>query len=251
MATYSLEKLFGIFKDLSTDTNTLDSKNYMDWVQRYVEIAQPDFVSVMDIQAQEPLIYQKNYNLEFSKDQDGTIQNIIDGVDKGQVERILTADTKLVEFTYATYVEPKKCTFHLRFNATLIPGNPRSFLRTVTILERGKNDIPKYVLTGIFDITELHGSNVKTQIDIKNFGDNGNYLDEKLQALKMELTRILQPELNLTKREKNVLQLISQGKTSDQIAVELNISVSTVNTHRQNLIKKNNVKNTSALLHTF
>lgn len=51
--------------------------------------------------------------------------------------------------------------------------------------------------------------------------------------------------LDLTKREKKVLELISKGKISKQVADELFISVHTVNTHRQNIIQKLNVTNTT------
>lgn len=49
----------------------------------------------------------------------------------------------------------------------------------------------------------------------------------------------------LTKREKEILQFISDGKVSKQIANQLHISVHTVNTHRQNIIEKMEVANTA------
>ena len=42
----------------------------------------------------------------------------------------------------------------------------------------------------------------------------------------------------LTAREREVLQLIAEGKTSAQIADQLNVSDRTVGNHRQNLLKK-------------
>lgn len=47
----------------------------------------------------------------------------------------------------------------------------------------------------------------------------------------------------LSKREKEVLQLIKIGKLSKEIADMLNISVHTVNRHRQNILEKLNVGN--------
>ena len=49
----------------------------------------------------------------------------------------------------------------------------------------------------------------------------------------------------LTRREKEILCLISGGRVSKQIASHLNISIHTVNTHRQNIIEKMNVSNTT------
>ena len=43
---------------------------------------------------------------------------------------------------------------------------------------------------------------------------------------------------NLTRRENQVLNLIGNGKTSKIIAKELNLSMSTIETHRKNIRKK-------------
>ena len=59
---------------------------------------------------------------------------------------------------------------------------------------------------------------------------------------------LLVPKHNITKRENQILNLISFGKTSTKISKYLSISKDTVNTHRQNLIKKFNVKNTASLI---
>ena len=46
----------------------------------------------------------------------------------------------------------------------------------------------------------------------------------------------------LTPKERNVLQLIAEGRSSAQIAVTMNISLKTVATHRQHLSDKLNVR---------
>jgi DNA-binding NarL/FixJ family response regulator len=52
----------------------------------------------------------------------------------------------------------------------------------------------------------------------------------------------------LTRREKEVLELIAGGLTNNEIAQKLFISVTTVDTHRKNLLAKFNVKNTALLI---
>ena len=52
----------------------------------------------------------------------------------------------------------------------------------------------------------------------------------------------------LTRREKEVLILIAEGLTNPQIAEQLFISVTTVNSHRQNLLMKFEVSNTASLI---
>ncbi|MEP6747869.1 MAG: response regulator transcription factor [Bacteroidota bacterium] len=52
----------------------------------------------------------------------------------------------------------------------------------------------------------------------------------------------------LTRREKEILQLITEGLTNICIAEKLFISIDTVETHRKNLYSKLNVRNTVMLL---
>jgi len=51
--------------------------------------------------------------------------------------------------------------------------------------------------------------------------------------------------VNLSKREKEILGLISEGLISKEIANNLFISIHTVNTHRQKILEKLNAKNTA------
>lgn len=52
----------------------------------------------------------------------------------------------------------------------------------------------------------------------------------------------------LTRREKEILRLIVEEKTTDDIAAELFISPTTVISHRKNLLRKLNAKNTAGLV---
>lgn len=54
----------------------------------------------------------------------------------------------------------------------------------------------------------------------------------------------------ITRREKEVLELIAEGMTNAEIAQKLFISTSTVDTHRKNLLAKFDVKNTASLIKT-
>ncbi|GAB3347821.1 response regulator transcription factor [Arachidicoccus ginsenosidivorans] len=80
-------------------------------------------------------------------------------------------------------------------------------------------------------------------------------LDGKLY-LSLAMEHMLQPAATLqagslpalTRREKEVLQLIANGKTNTQIAAELFISPLTVDSHRKNLLTKLDVHNTAALI---
>lgn len=54
--------------------------------------------------------------------------------------------------------------------------------------------------------------------------------------------------VTITKREQEILNLVALGKTSQQIANELFISIRTVESHRYNIMQKLDIKNTAGLV---
>ena len=96
----------------------------------------------------------------------------------------------------------------------------------------------------------LHKNASKLEIikAIKTVFQGDNYLTpEAEKALKYETD--LQNKLpKLTKREKEVLLLISNGLTNNLISEKLFISIDTVDSHRKNLYSKMNVNNTAMLI---
>lgn len=95
---------------------------------------------------------------------------------------------------------------------------------------------------------------------ITHIANGGRYLCEELAMLLLERV-IAQPpafgvyedetnnsEIELSDRELEVLQLISDGYTNVEIADRLFLSKRTVEGHRQNLIEKTGVKNSASLI---
>lgn len=68
-----------------------------------------------------------------------------------------------------------------------------------------------------------------------------------------EVSKVLRKQddthIVLTRREKEVLELIAGGMTNNEIGEKLFISSSTVDTHRKNLLAKFEAKNTASLIH--
>ena len=52
----------------------------------------------------------------------------------------------------------------------------------------------------------------------------------------------------LTDREKEVLQLVAEGRSNKEVAAALSLSPYTVETHRGNLMKKLNLHNTAEIV---
>jgi len=74
---------------------------------------------------------------------------------------------------------------------------------------------------------------------------------EELLAAARRFLRHTNPESHynaLSKREMEILEMLAKGMTSKDIAKVAGISVSTVNKHRENMIKRIGAKNTAELL---
>lgn len=77
--------------------------------------------------------------------------------------------------------------------------------------------------------------------------DRMKHIENKAERLLKEnifFKKNLNKFLTLGKRAKEVLKLVALGKSSSEIANELNITVDTVNTHRKNIKKKLNISTT-------
>ncbi|NVO02541.1 MAG: LuxR family transcriptional regulator [Bacteroidetes bacterium] len=91
--------------------------------------------------------------------------------------------------------------------------------------------------------TDLHG-NVWLAMGIMDISpdqnENAPFRSRLIDILKGEVYKFPPPnkEAMLTARETEILQLISKGLISKQIADKLFISVNTVNTHRQRILEK-------------
>lgn len=55
-------------------------------------------------------------------------------------------------------------------------------------------------------------------------------------------------KVEITKREKEIIELISHGLSNKEIAEKLFVSISTVDAHRYNILKKLEVKNTAEMI---
>lgn len=82
--------------------------------------------------------------------------------------------------------------------------------------------------------------------------ERGSYINERaLNAIQSKLTgKLKTPKKHevLTRREIEVLQLICQQKTAEEIGRELFISKKTVNGHRNNLLQKTGARNITGLV---
>ena len=104
-----------------------------------------------------------------------------------------------------------------------------------------KNGVKGYLLK---NATADELVNAITQVHQGNF-----YFGSEVQKILADSVTQEHTDLpKLTRREKHVLSLIADGKTTNIIAEELFISPLTVETHRRNLMQKLDVSNAASLI---
>lgn len=92
----------------------------------------------------------------------------------------------------------------------------------------------------------LKNSSLKVVLEaIRAVADGKTYFDKKIHLPTAEKN---QSKSVLSSREKEILGLVSRGKTSHEIADELFIGKSTVDTHRKNMIRKLGLSGAGELL---
>lgn len=84
-----------------------------------------------------------------------------------------------------------------------------------------------WLMLSVIDVDASHESEI-TKSHLYNF--------ETGEQIFIDLSDTL--EESLTNRELSVLQLMKQGLLSKEIANSLNVSINTINTHRQNILLK-------------
>ena len=89
---------------------------------------------------------------------------------------------------------------------------------------------------------------------IRAVSDNKKYLSPEVSGIVIEESLNKSKKVNgsifslLTLREREVLQLLAEGKTVKEIAFELTVSIKTVHTHRTKVMKKLKINNISSLI---
>jgi DNA-binding CsgD family transcriptional regulator len=154
----------------------------------------------------------------------------------------LTFETKTAEFLSQLPVE-KLMSYKVRYDFRFKKknGDYIRVLHQVAVVEHDEKGGIIRTLGVHTDITHLkpYGKPVLSYI-----GLNGepSYQDVDIKNAFIESKEVL------TRREKQVLILLIEGKLSKEICLILNISKQTVDTHRKNMLYKNKLNNTGELI---
>ena len=159
--------------------------------------------------------------------QELNIENLVHPDDLEVVRRI---DKKVWKFLN-TLPEEEKLTYKYIYEMRVLDrGKYVRMIYQMRILAF-KDD--NFLAMGMIDLAPEQSANTSVRLQIKNC-----LTDEVVPFAIESATDVL-----LTPREREVLALAKEGMFSKEISEKLNISVHTVNRHRQNILKKLQVDN--------
>ncbi|SFQ29607.1 LuxR C-terminal-related transcriptional regulator [Flavobacterium akiainvivens] len=91
----------------------------------------------------------------------------------------------------------------------------------------------------------MKNASLKTLVEaIRSVAVGGTFFDVNIK----EVAKPGQDDIPLSKRELEIVKLVGEGKTSQEIADLLYIGKTTVDTHRKNILKKLNLQGKTELL---
>lgn len=88
--------------------------------------------------------------------------------------------------------------------------------------------------------------NIQEAVDFIRRGENSVFIDPSAESLMKNSMN-----LSLTRREYEVVQLIAQGLTGQEIADKLGCSLATIKTYRMRIMNKSGARNSSEILAWF
>lgn len=240
MADY---KLFLKFADLYKDTGfkNIDSSNPLMIDLEKVMKKNKQFFYIIDF-SQLNVIYSSSRSLQMLglKPEEMNPRNIFIKTHPEEVKRHSITTTRALKQTNEVFSNPE--VNHIVMSTT------HNFL---TQSEKYQHQmIQSYVFKNKNKELNVYGMNIHTDISWfkkKIYGFN-NYIGMDLSKFRFPDKDLILEGCVFSKREFEIIKLVKEGFSSDQISKQIFLSHSTIKTHRRNILKKTNHTNIRDLI---
>lgn len=151
----------------------------------------------------------------------------------------------LMQFTMSEIevLDRKKISYTWNYRIKMQDGNYRPVLQHTTPMYFDEEGKPVIGLAH-YSLLPMINSALPIQASAKMLNSSGEY--ETIYFKTYSVQKLIADQI--TYRERDIIRLVSFGYNTDEIAEKLFISANTVNSHRRNILKKTNCKNTSELV---
>ena len=209
---------------------------------RIIHLMRPDFFMIYKF-SKSTVLFQQNINLDL-----GITEVRHDDIRKFMVpqdwQHQQTIDRVLCQIVRERQLQPLDYIYKICCHVECPNTAVKRLMRTSFLIHTEDSGAPNLAFICYHDVSKLITAFNPSSFDI-NFESGKDYLNQELnRRLAMEL-----PEKPIiTLREKEILQFIHQGMSSKEISGHLFISKNTVDTHRQNMLRKWDLPNSTSLL---
>lgn len=187
-------------------------------------------------------VHENLYNVMGYEPEEFKIDFLLENIHPDDLTYFLNFENTVTKFFNKLHPD-KVLKYKVRYDYRIkkADGNYIRILQQVVTIQSDENGAVIRVLGVHTDISHLKQTNTSSLCFIGLDGEP-SYFD-------VEINSIFKPSKDFfTKREKQILMLISEGKSSLEISKILCISKFTIDGHRKNLLKKSKTTNISELL---
>ncbi len=209
---------------------------------RILHLFRPDYFMIYKF-SKSTTLYQQNINLDLGGCH-VTLDKIMDYLMPGDYDHIRSIDKIMCQMSAERKLQPLDFVYRICGNVECPNPALKRIMRTSFLIHSSTTGIPELGFFCFHDVTSMVSSIRPNNYDITFDPDHAhlaNELNLRLKALKPRQT-------DITHRERDILYHIDKGMSSKEIASSLFISKATVDTHRQNMLRKLDMPNTAALL---
>jgi DNA-binding CsgD family transcriptional regulator len=145
---------------------------------------------------------------------------------------------KMVNLICSIPLKPMEHSLNMDFRIKTKSGEYKRIMRQSSVFKCTPENKPSLILHLCTDISYMHKNN---GVEVSFSGRNSQKIRELLEIDNGD-------GVSLSHREIEIVKYISSGLSSKEIGEALFISKNTVDTHRRNMLKKLNLKNTAELV---
>jgi len=208
-----------------------------------VKFQRPDYFLIFHYTDSCKILYQENINLDLGG-ANVTLENIYKYVAPADLQHMRQTDKIMIQLIQERKLLPWDYIYKICANITSPNTEMKRLMRSSILIHRDQHGKSNLGLMYFHDVSGLVSSIKPNNYEIACEPELAFLSDE----IENRLRKSEGPKINLTRREKEILRCIRTGMSSKEIGTALFISTATVNTHRQNMLRKWEVKNTASLI---
>jgi len=208
-----------------------------------VKFLRPDYFLIFRYTETCKILYQENISLDLGGPE-ASLENIYKSLVPGDLRHIRDTDQVMIQLIQERKLLPWDYTY--KICANVICPNPelKRIMRSSILIHRDHHGKSSLGLMCFHNVSSMISSIKPNSFELSCEPE----LDFLTAEVESRLKKIQDPKIQLTPREREILLCIRKGMSSKEIASILFISIATVNTHRQNMLRKWEVPNTAALI---